>query len=230
MRRSLLTLGALVVAFASTGSAHATVADRVAVRFISPETGGAATPRFFTEREVALYARIEAILEQTAIEEGEYPDRYVRSAIDRLVARTMLARLAVSRGTEPPDFPKLTSDARAELADRLGGPHVLDNALKAEGIEEEELLGFLRDQVRAAYYVDKAISPILTVTEEQLREAFRAAIHPFPRTKFDDVRGRLRRWLVMERLRAAELEFLQGARARIEIVSVIPPSNSVPKK
>jgi hypothetical protein len=201
-----------------------TVADRVAVRFVTPETGGAAHPRFLTEREVAFFARIEAILEQTPLEPGEYPDRYVRSAIDRVVARTMLARLAIGRGTEPPDFPRLTSEARAELADRLGGPNVLADAMRKEGLEEDELTGFLRDQVRAAYYVDKAITPILAVTEEQLREAFRSTLHPFPRTKFEDVRVRLRRWLQMERLRAAEVEFLQGARARIEIISVIPPA------
>jgi hypothetical protein len=198
----------------------AVVADRVAVRYITPETGGSAHPRFLTERELAFFARVEALLEQTTLEPNDYPERYVRVAIDRLVARSMLASLMVQRGIEPPDLPRHALDARGELEARLGGAHVLSDAMKKEGIEDEELLSFLRDEVRAAYYVDRAITPILSVTEDSLREAFRSTLHPFRGGKFDDVRVKLRRWLVTERLRAAELEFLQGARARIRISPV----------
>ncbi len=205
-------------------------ADRVAVRYVTPETGGAARPRFFTERELAFFARIEALLEQTPLEPNDYPERYVRSAIDRLVARSMLASLMIQRGIEPPDLPRLAIEARAELEARLGGAHVLSDAMTKEGIEDEELLSFLRDEVRAAYYVDKAIAPILSVTEDSLREAFRSTLHPFRGHKFDDVRVKLRRWLVTERLRAAELEFLQGARARIKItpLRINAPSGPTP--
>lgn len=196
------------------------VADRVAVRVVTPETGGVARPRFFTERELAFFARIEARLEQTPLEPDEYPERYVRAAIDRLVARSMLASLMIQRGVEPPELPHLALEARAELEARLGGAHVLSDAMKEEGIEDEELLSLLRDEVRARYYVDRAIAPILAVTEDALREAFRSTLHPFRGAKFDDVRVKLRRWLVTERLRAAELEFLQGARARIKITTV----------
>ncbi len=205
---------------AAPARAEGVVADRVAVRFVSPETGGAARPRFFTERELAFFARIEALLEQTPLEGSEYPERYVRSAIDRLVARSMLASLMLQRGVEPPDLPRLAHEARAELESRLGPPNVLADAMRKEGIEEEELLSFLRDEVRAAYYVDRAITPILGVTEDSLREAYRSMVHPFRKEKFDDARGKLRRWLVAERLRAAELEFLQGARTRVKIVTV----------
>ena len=68
-------------------------ADRVAVRFVTPETGGAAKPRFLTEREIAFFARLEAINEQLPVEADIYPERYVRAASDRLVARAMLASL-----------------------------------------------------------------------------------------------------------------------------------------
>ena len=204
-------------------SAHAeVVADRVAVRYVTPETGGSARPRFLTERELAFFARIEALLEQTPLEANDYPERYVRSAVDRLVARSMLASLMLGRGVEPPDLQRLAIDARGELEARVGGAHVLAEAMKQEGIDDEELLSFLRDEIRAAYYIDKAIAPILTVREEALREAFRSTLHPFRGQKFDDVRVKLRRWLVTERLRAAELEFLQGARARIKITAVRP--------
>lgn len=193
--------------------------DRVAVRFVAPETGGAARPRFLTERELAFFARIEALMEQTSLESNDYPERYVRTVTDRLVARTMLASLMIQRGVEPPDLPRLALEARGDLEARVG-PGPLADAMKKEGIDEEELLSFLRDEVRATYYVDRAVTPILSVTEDGLRESFRSMLHPFRKDKFDDVRLKLRRWLVTERLRAAELEFLQGARARIKITTV----------
>ena len=136
----------------------------------------------------------------------------------------MLASLLVQRGSEPPDLPRLALDARAELADRIGGAAVLEDALQREGLDEAELMAFLRDQVRATWYVDKAITPIISVTEDSLREAFRSTLHPFRTQKFEDARVRLRRWLVAERMRSAELEFLQSARARIKIATVLVPA------
>jgi hypothetical protein len=214
-----IRIAVVAVAFASPSRADVVV-DRVAVRFVSPETGGAARPRFLTERELAFFTRLEALFEQMPLESNEYPERYVRMATDRLVARSMLSGLLLQRGVEPPDLPRLTLEARAELEARLGPSPSLADTMKKEGIEEEELLSFLRDQVRATYYVDRAISPILVVTEDSLRAAFRSMVHPFRRERFDDVRVKLRRWLVVERLRAAEFEFLQGARARVKIASV----------
>jgi hypothetical protein len=217
-----------VVLFAGTAHAQAPSGtervDRVAVRFLAPETGGAARPRFLTEREIAFFARIEALIEQVPVDVDVYPERYVRSATDRLVGRAMLASLLVQRGSEPPDLPRLALDARAELADRIGGVAVLEDALQREGLEDAELMAFLREQVRATWYVDKAITPIISVSEDSLREAFRSTLHPFRTQKFDDARIRLRRWLVEERMRSAELEFLQSARARIKIATVLVPA------
>ncbi|MEA2750408.1 MAG: hypothetical protein QOI41_4551 [Myxococcales bacterium] len=222
---SALALGLALVLFAGTVQAQApTVVDRVAVRFIAPETGGAAHPRFLTEREIALFARFEALIEQVPIDVDVYPERYVRAGTDRLVGRAMLASLLVQRGSEPPDLPRLALDARAELADRIGGAAVLDDALQREGLEDSELMAFLRDQVRALWYIDKAITPIISVSEDSLREAFRSTLHPFRNLKFEDARVRLRRWLVAERMRSAELEFLQSARARIKIATVLVPA------
>jgi len=223
VRGSSFALAALVLALAGPArgeeSAGAVELDRVAVRFVAPETGGAARPRFFTEREVAFFTRIEALLEQTSLEPNEYPERHVRAAVDRLVARTMLASLMIQRGVEPPDLPKQALEAKAELEARLG-PGVLADVMKQEGIDQEELLAFLRDQIRATYYVDRMISPILAVTEDALYEAYRGMVHPYRKDKLEDVRPQLRRWIVTERLRAAEIEFLQGARTRIKVTTV----------
>lgn len=196
------------------------VADRVVVRYVAPETGGTARPGFITQRELAFFARIEAQNENVALAAAEYPERYVRAATDRLVARAMLASLMIQRGTEPPNLPKQALEARAELEDRVGGPQALADLLKREQLDEDELMTYLRDFVRAGFYVDKAITPILAVNEDSLREAYRAANHPFRSLKFDDARPRLKRWLATERQRAAELEFLQSARTRIKVTPV----------
>lgn len=218
-------LAALLVlsSFAQAAPEASVTVDRAAVRFVAPETGGAAHPRFLTDRELAFFARLEALFEQTPLEPNDYPERYVRSAIDRLVARSVLASLVIQRGVEPPDLPRLAIEARAELEARLGGAHVLTEAMRVEGIADEELASFLRDEVRAAYYIDRAVTPIMAVSEDGLREAYRSMLHPFRGSKFDDVRPKLRRWLVTERLRAAEIEFLQGARSRIKITTVRYP-------
>lgn len=210
----------LLCALAPAAGAEPVHVDRTAVRFVTPETGGAAKPRFLTERELGFFARAEAMMEGVALEPGEYPDRYVRLATDRLVARAMLASLMIQSGTEPPDLPKLAQEARADLADRVGGPAALEALMKREGIEETELAAFLRDQVRSVYYIDKGIVPILSVTEDSLRETFRSAQHPYKSQKFEDVRARLKRWVVSERARIAEIEFLQGARSRIKVTVV----------
>jgi hypothetical protein len=217
-------VAAIALLLPGASKAAETTGDRTAIRFIAPETGGPARPRIITDRELAFFARIEAMNEQQTLN-GEYPERYVRVATDRLVARVMLASLMVQRGSEPPDLAKLAQDARAELADRVGGPNALEAAMKKEGIEEDELAAFLRDQVRAAFYIDRGITPILTITEDSLREAFRAAIHPYRNMKFEDARVRLKRWVIAERQRSAEIEFLQGARARVKI-AVIDPGGS----
>lgn len=226
--RALACLVVVVVAFGASGPAHAqeragrggTVVDRVAVRFVSPETGGPARPRFVTEREVALFTRLEALAERTSLGPTEYPERYVRTAVDRIVARAMLASLMIQRGSEPPDLPRLAAEMRADLADRVGGPAQLEDAMKKEGFDESEITAFLYDQVRAAFYVDKLVTPIFTVTEDALREAFRTTLHPYRTSKFEDARVRFKRWLTVERLRAAEIEFLQGARSRLRVVTV----------
>lgn len=234
MRGSSIVSGmTLALALALAATAHAqeprsgsspVTLDRTLVRFVSAETGGSGRPRFLSEREVGFFTRIEALVEQADLPEGLYPERYVRAAVDRLVARTMLAALLVQRGTEVPDLPKRAGEARADLEARIGGAAVLSALLASEGIDESELSLFLRDQARATYYVDRAIGPILTVTEDQLREAHRSATHPFRGLRLDDARPRLRVWLVNERLRAAELEFLQGARGRIRIATNAAPA------
>jgi hypothetical protein len=223
-----LAAGAFVCADAA---AKETSVDRTAMRFVTAETGGSSRPRYVTERELAFFARTEAMMEQVSLGAAEYPERYVRLAMDRLIARAMLASLMIQRGTEPPNLPRLSQELREELANRVGGAAALDGAMRKEGIDDAELEVYLRDEVRAMYYVDRGITPILSITEDALREAHRATPNPFRSMKFEDARAQLKRWVVVERLRAAELEFIQGARARIRVSVPIygPPSGTAPE-
>lgn len=197
-----------------------TVVDRVAVRYFTPETGGAAKPRFITERELGFFARVESSSEGVEVAKGDYPARFVRAALDRIVAEDMLASLQVRRGIEPPELPKLAEEARAELELRVGGASKLAVLLEQEAFDDTELRNALMRRVRAAYYVDRAIAPILKPNEEELRAAFRTSLHPLRSFRFEDVREEMTRWLVQERLRLQGADFLQAARARVTVAFV----------
>jgi hypothetical protein len=201
-----------------TGAPHATV-DRVAVRYYAPETGGSVRPRFVSERMLAFEARLDALAER-APESAVREDRFVRGALDRHVAEDVLSALAVQSGTALVDLPALAEEERTGLIERIGGSDALRSAMAAEGIDDVEVDALLRRRVRAAWYIDRALTPLLRPTDEQLREVFRTSAHPFKNQPFDAVRPELARWFVEERLRAAETTFLQVARARIRVVVV----------
>jgi hypothetical protein len=202
---------------AAPAAPHATV-DRIVARYYSPETGGSSRPRFVSERTLAFEARIEALAEQAAPSTA-YEDRFVRAALDRHVAEDMLSALAVQSGSAP-ELSRLADQERTGLVERVGGKEALAAAMREEGIDDSELDALVRRRARSAWYVDRALTPLLRPSEEQLREVFRTAAHPFKNRTFDDARPALERWFVEERLRAAETTFLQEARARVRVVVV----------
>ena len=104
------------------------------------------------------------------------------------------------------------------LFDKLGGQARVRAAAEAEQLGGAELEGLLRRQALAAWYIDRGIAPILAPREDQLREIFRTATHPFRGQSYERVRDALARWFVLERVRAAETGFLQGARSRLRIM------------
>jgi hypothetical protein len=198
-------------------------AERTLVRYYAPETGGPQKPRFISERTLAFFARMEAQAERNP---NLYDERYVRAAMERYVAEDMLSELLIRLGSEPPDFPKLVNDARSDLCDRIGGCGQLQDALAREGITEAELAAHLRRKVRAAAYVDRSITPILHPAEDEVYEAFRTSLHPYRGLAFNECKAVLARWLSYEKLRLSELEYLQGARARVRIVSLYTKSDA----
>jgi hypothetical protein len=206
---------------ASTSAAsERAVLDRVTVRFYAPETGGSARPRFVTERILSFEARLLAMSEQGANPETPPQERHLRLAIDRHVTEELLSSLGIEGAKDTFDLNGLADEARLETEGRIGGAAPLARAAAIEQIEPEEVQAFFLRHARALHYVDRHVTPLLSPSEEQLRDAFRSAAHPYRDKKFEDVKKSFVRWFVAERVKAVESTFLQTARSRVKIVVV----------
>lgn len=203
--------------------------DRTVVRFYATETGGTAYPRFILERTLAFEARLADMAEVTEGFGESYDDRDVREALEHHVAEEILASLAdkliadsaPDRRLSPSDLAAVARDVGGALVERMGGRERVDHAARAEQIEPKEVDAILRRGALAAWYIDRAVSPLLHPSEEQLREVFRSSDHPYRGQPFERVRASLERWFVIERVRVAESAFLQAARSRVRII-VLP--------
>jgi hypothetical protein len=204
---------------------HAVI-DRTVVRFYTPETGGAAYPRFILERVLAFEARLAAMADAPdGIGEG-YGERDVREAVDHHVAEEILSSLADKLiADSPPDkrpsaeyLMAVERDVGGAFVERMGGRARVEEAARVEQIEHAEAEAIFRRVALAAWYIDRVLAPILHPREQQLREVFRASAHPYRGLPFDQVRAALGRWFVMERARVAESAFLQAARSRVRVI------------
>lgn len=192
--------------------------DGTAVRYHAPEIGGAAKPRFLTQRVLAFQANVEAKVEDSANVGTQ--DRHVRSAMDRLVVEGVLAALPLDHPPDARELAALVALLRGGVAERIGGEGILDAVGAAQGLAPQEIEAIYTVRARAAVYADRSLSPLLYPSEEQLREVFRTAPHPFRGQRFEEVRMRLGAWFVEERLRVVEGAFLQSARSRIRVIPV----------
>jgi hypothetical protein len=226
LARAALATIAVVVAMAASAQAQPqanaepprAIVDRAVVRFYASETGGSARPRFITERVLAFEARLEALMEQQG--GAPYQERHVRAAIEHHVAQEMLSRLPLERPPTLGELAQQYSDIGQTLMQRAGGREAVLAAAGAEGVSEIEVDELFTREAKAAMYIDRAITPILSPSDEQLREVFRTSAHPFRDKTFDQARPLLLRWFVAERLRAAESAFLQSARTRVKIFTL----------
>jgi hypothetical protein len=155
-----------------------------------------------------------------------YQDRHVRAALDHHVGEEILASLAHKLiGGSPPgrrpsdaDLARVQQDLADALFERLGGKAQVESAATAEQLDASDLDAIFRRQALAAWYLDRAVSPLLQPSDEQLREVYRTSTHPYRGRPFDEIRTELARWFLMERVRAAETAFYQGARSRVVVV------------
>jgi len=210
---------------ASAKTAPLLVVDRAVVRFFAPETGGTAHPRFVLERELALEARLEAMAENGGLGES-YKDRDLRAALEHDVAEQILASLAEKLIAESPagkrpgfgEVPRVEEQLGPALLERLGGRARVDEAAQAEELEPAEVDALLHRAALAAWYLDRAVTPILHASDEQLRDVYRTSVHPYRAQPYEQAREALARWFVVERVRVAESAFLQSARSRVRII------------
>jgi hypothetical protein len=229
MARAAAT-SALPLLLLVAGAVHAEtpphmVVDRAVVRFLSPETGGAAHPRFVLERTLALEARLEAMAENGGTGEG-YQERDLRAAMERDVAEQMLASLAEKLIADSPaekrpglgEVPRVEAQLGPALVERLGGQAHVDEAAQAEQVDGPEVEALLHRAALAAWYLDRAVTPILHPSDEQLRDVYRTSAHPYRGQPYEQAREALARWFVVERVRVAESAFLQSARSRVKII------------
>jgi len=202
------------------------IVDRAVVRFYAPEVGGTAQPRFVSERTLAFEARLEAIADRPDGLGDGYDEHQIRSALDHHVTEEMLVSLAhkLIEGSLPgqrpsqADLAQVQQDLSAALFDKLGGQARVEAAARAELLDAPEVEAMLRRRALAAWYIHRAIAPILQPTEEQLREIFRTGAHPYRGQDFEQARAGLRRWFIIERVRATESSYLQAVRSRVRIV------------
>jgi hypothetical protein len=224
------TLAWLVVSCIARDARSATanhgVVDRTAARFYAPETGGAEYPRFVFERILSFEARLVAMAEAPDGIGDAYDERDVREALDHHIAEEILSSLADKLIADSPPGKRPTAENLATIernvggafVEHLGGRERIDTAAAAEHIDRPEVDAMLRRVAFAAWYVDRALTPLLHPSEEQLREVFRSSPHPYRGQPFDQVRAPLGRWFVIERVRVAESTFLQAARSRVRII------------
>lgn len=221
-RRALVAAAALAACVAASGGARAedeeVPLDGTAVRYYAPEIGGARKPQFITHRVLAFQATIESKAEDP--ENVGTQERHVRAAVDRLVVEGVLAALPLERTPDARELQTVAATLRAGIAERIGGEDVLQAAAQAQGLAPGEVDALFYRRARAALYADRSLTPVLYASEEQLREVFRTAPHPFRGRRFDDIKTRLAAWYVDERLRVALGAFLQSARARIRVIPV----------
>jgi hypothetical protein len=192
--------------------------DRAVVRFIAPETGGTRSPRFVFERVLAFEARLEALADPDRQQGTEaFRERHVRAALDRHIAETLLASLRIEPEPKPEELVRLTEAARLILVQRVGSALALNQAARAEGIDDRELLSILRRQARASLYLDRMVSPMLSPSDAELRNVHKSAPPLLRDQRFEQIAPLLRRWYVSRRLSQALQSFYQNARSRVEI-------------
>jgi hypothetical protein len=175
---------------------------------------------------MAFEARLTAMMGESEGIGPTYDERDVRDALEHHVAEEILSSLADRLiADSPPDRRPSLADLEAverevggAFVEQLGGRARIDEAARAEHIDGVEVDAIVRRKTMAAWYIDRALTPILHPGDEQLRDVFRTSAHPYRGRPYKEVRDALARWFVGERVRAAESAFLQAARSRVRII------------
>jgi hypothetical protein len=193
--------------------------DRVVVRWSAPETGGERQPQFIFERELAFETRLETLADPQP-EPGVYPERYLRAALDRHIAETLLAGLPVLPAPKPREIAARAEAARAILEQRVRGRERLLAAAATEGISSDELDAILRRQAKASLYLDRMVAPMLVPSPVELRALHQAGATPYKDEEFEKVQTALSRWYIGQKMSQAIETYYSNARNRVTLVMI----------
>jgi hypothetical protein len=194
--------------------------DRSVVRFVASETGGLRSPQFIFERMLAFEARLEALAEPHRTRSDRrrpYLEHHVRAAMDRHIAETLLASLAIDPEPSQKELDRQAVFAERMLVQRIGGGSALESAAAAEGIDRREVYRMLRRRARASLYLDRMVAPMLVPSTAELKRVQLIAPEPLRSRPFSDARLAVERWYVSRELAAAVSSYYQSARSRVRV-------------
>lgn len=212
--------GAAVMFASCPCIAGPSVLDRAVVRFVASETGGPRSPQFIFERILAFEARIEALSESRrtlADRRRPYLEHHVRAAMERHIAETLLASLAIDPEPTREELDRQAVAAERMLVQRIGGAATLESAAAAERIDRREIFAMLRRRARASLYLDRMVAPMLVPSTAALKHVHLVAPEPLRGQPFADARLAVERWYVSRQLGAAVTSYYQSARSRVRV-------------
>jgi hypothetical protein len=201
-------------------SAEARLVDRAVVRFVASETGGLRSPQFILARMLAFEARLEALSEAhrtLSDRRRPYLEHHVRAAMERHIAETLLASLAIDPEPSPRELDRQAVAAERMLVQRVGGASALEGAAGAEGIDRREVYEMLRRRARASLYLDRMVAPMLVPSTAELKRVQLVAPEPLRSRPFMESRLAVERWYVARQLAAAVTSYYQSARSRVRV-------------
>lgn len=190
--------------------------DRVVARWTSSEHGLDQQPHAIFARELAFEARLEAMAAGEPVE-SPVTERYVRAALNRHIAESLLALLPIDPAPSPQVIGERAAAAARVLEARVGGGDKVAIAARKEGVSSAEIDAIHRRSARASLYLDRMILPELAPTKTELLELLASGTTPYTKEPFEKVEDDLRRWATAKRLNDALDTFYQRSRSRVTL-------------
>jgi hypothetical protein len=183
--------------------AHAQLLDRVVAR-----VGGTAITQTDVDAAVGL-----GVIEP---DDGTSPTQQM---IDR---RLLLAEVARFPPADPADG--AIADVMATMKARAGGGY--DALLKRTGLDEQRVRDLARDSLRIQGYIDQRFGTSAQAGPQEVRDYYDTHREEFTRNgvlaPFESVEAAARQAASAARRRAAVGQWLQGLRARSDVVVITP--------
>jgi hypothetical protein len=144
----------------------------------------------------------------------------VRIALELDITETVLSLSPSERLLSQADEVRLVADLRAEHERRVGGVDAFAQLEAEFGVPPSQTTAWYGRKARALQYADRAIAPVRSFDDSELRQSFRSHDDRAFGATFEEARDGLRRWLMVERFRALCSAHYQAARARTKVVIV----------